>query len=241
MQYSLVHIASCREDYQHSCLRYFNILDLFCSSNNESPLRVFLYYTEDKGNGTSPIGNRLYRYDLVNNKLINPKLLLDLPVIRDSWGDGGAITIGPDNNIYVTMGSAGNDNYTPQTMTLNYRNSMVVDGRAGILRITQDGKPVAPGYHNLSIVIWWTEVGFNSFYLTHPRIPIQEIKKLNPETRDFFQWKKKRKYGHRWMAETAFSSIKRTYGEYISATKFKNMVKEMILKISLYNLFRRMT
>lgn len=57
----------------------------------------------------------------------------------------------------------------------------------------------------------------------------------------FDRWKKKRKYGHRWMAETAFSSIKRTYGEYISATKFKNMVKEMILKVSLYNLFRRMT
>jgi len=30
------------------------------------------------------------------------------------------------------------------------------------------------------------------------------------------------------MAETAFSSIKRTYGEYISATKFKNVVKEMV-------------
>ena len=54
----------------------------------------------------------------------------------------------------------------------------------------------------------------------------------------FDRWKKKRKYGHRWMAEAAFSSIKRTYGEYISATKFKNMVKEMILKVSLYNLFR---
>jgi DDE family transposase len=57
----------------------------------------------------------------------------------------------------------------------------------------------------------------------------------------FDRWKKKRKYGHRWMAETAFSSIKRSYGEYTSATKFKNMVKEMILKVSLYNLFRRMT
>jgi hypothetical protein len=41
------------------------------------------------------------------------------------------------------MGSAGNDSYTPQTMTLNYRNSTIVDGRAGILRITQDGKPVS--------------------------------------------------------------------------------------------------
>jgi hypothetical protein len=43
------------------------------------------------------------------------------------------------------------------------------------------------------------------------------------------------------MAETAFSSLKRMFGEYISATKFKNMAKEMILKVSLYNLFRRMT
>ena len=41
------------------------------------------------------------------------------------------------------------------------------------------------------------------------------------------------------MAETVFSSIKRTYGEHTSATKFQNMVKEMMMKISLYNLFRK--
>jgi len=41
--------------------------------------------------------------------------------------------------------------------------------------------------------------------------------------------------------ETVFSSIKRMFGEYVSATRFQNMVKEMmILKVSLYNLFRRM-
>jgi Transposase DDE domain len=57
----------------------------------------------------------------------------------------------------------------------------------------------------------------------------------------FDRWKKKRKYGHRWMAETAFSSLKRMFGEYTYATKFQNMIKEMILKVSLYNLFRRMT
>ena len=48
-----------------------------------------------------------------------------------------------------------------------------------------------------------------------------------------------KKYGHRWIAETAFSTIKRTFGEYVSATKFDNMVKEMMIKVSLYNLFRR--
>jgi hypothetical protein len=65
-------------------------------SSNEPLLSVFLFYTEDTGDGNTPIGNRLYRYDLVNNKLINPKLLLDLPVIPDSWGNGGAIAIGSD-------------------------------------------------------------------------------------------------------------------------------------------------
>jgi hypothetical protein len=43
-----------------------------------------------------------------------------------------------------------------------------------------------------------------------------------------------------WLTETAFSSIKRMHGEYTSATRFQNMVKEMMIKISLYNLFRRL-
>lgn len=59
------------------------------------------------------------------------------------------------------------------------------------------------------------------------------------QTKDLLKWKKKRKYGQRWMAETAFSSIKRMFGEYTSATKFQNMLKEMMIKVSLYNLFRR--
>lgn len=65
-------------------------------------------------------------------------------------------------------------------------------------------------------------------------------KEVTSQQQYFDRWKKKRKYGHRWMAETAFSSLKRTFGEYTCATKFQNMMKEMILKVSLYNLFRRM-
>ena len=66
------------------------------------------------------------------------------------------------------------------------------------------------------------------------------------QIKDLFKWKKKkkkRKYGQRWMMakETVFSSIKRTYGEYVSAIKNQNMIKEMILKVSLYNMFKRMT
>ena len=59
------------------------------------------------------------------------------------------------------------------------------------------------------------------------------------QTKDYHKWKKKRKYGQRWISETAFSSIKRMFGEYTSSIRFQNMVKEMTMKISLYNLFRR--
>lgn len=59
------------------------------------------------------------------------------------------------------------------------------------------------------------------------------------QTKDLLKWKKKRKYGYRWMAETTFSSIKRMFGEHTLATRFQNMVKEMMIKVSLYNLFRR--
>src|SRR5918911_3249135 len=75
---------------------------------------VFLYYTQAQTNtgddirqGKQPLGNRLYRYELNNNKLVNPKLLLDLPASPGSIGNGGKIVIGPDNNIYVTIGDVG--------------------------------------------------------------------------------------------------------------------------------------
>jgi hypothetical protein len=51
------------------------------------------------------------------------------------------------------------------------------------------------------------------------------------------RWKDSVSYGQRWMAETVFSSIKRTFGEYVYSVKLENMVKEMMLKASVYNKF----
>jgi len=53
-------------------------------------------------------------------------------------------------------------------------------------------------------------------------------------------WKHSVSYGHRWMAETVFSSMKRTFGEHVSARRFPNIIKEMFLKASLYNMFSKM-
>jgi IS5 family transposase len=55
------------------------------------------------------------------------------------------------------------------------------------------------------------------------------------------RWKRSVSYGYRWIAETVFSSIKRTFGEHVTARKFPHMVKEIFLKAALYNMFNRMT
>ena len=44
------------------------------------------------------------------------------------------------------------------------------------------------------------------------------------------RWKRSVSDGHRWMAETAFSSIKRMFGEHVTARKFSNMEKEILPK-----------
>ena len=52
------------------------------------------------------------------------------------------------------------------------------------------------------------------------------------------EWKDSVSYGQRWIAETIFSWIKRMFGEYVTAIRLEYMIKEMILKASLYNLFQ---
>jgi aldose sugar dehydrogenase len=112
---------------------------------------VYLYYTESQQDGKDecsststcskeyqPSGNRLYRYQLVNNKLVNPKLLLDLPAIPGAAHNGGAILIGPDNNLYLPIGEVSNRH----GQISNHKNGPPPDGRGGILRVTQQGEAI---------------------------------------------------------------------------------------------------
>jgi glucose/arabinose dehydrogenase len=116
---------------------------------------VFLYFTEKlNGSGSentknvekdidehSEIANRVYRYEFVNGMLVNPKLLLDLPGTPGPRHNGGAIIIGPDNNLYIPIGDLDGHN----TQAQNVEDGGPPDGTGGILRITQDGKPVGEG------------------------------------------------------------------------------------------------
>jgi aldose sugar dehydrogenase len=134
---------------------YRGLLGVANTFDKNNITNVFLYFTEsllhDGSDAAShpvdPLGNRLYRYQLIENKLVNPKLLLNLPAMPGPKDTGGLIKIGPDNNIYLTIGHLLGSFRAKQyeIMAQNYQNSTIIDGRAGILRITQDGKPVGKG------------------------------------------------------------------------------------------------
>jgi len=44
-------------------------------------------------------------------------------------------------------------------------------------------------------------------------------------------------FGSRWRVEGVFSAIKGIFGEYVTAGKFANMAKEMVMKAFIYNIF----
>ena len=71
-------------------------------------------------------------------------------------------------------------------------------------------------------------------YLRNKTVKMQKKNSLQ-------QWKDSVSYGQRWIAETVFSCIKRMFGEYVTAIRFENMIKEIILKASLYNWFQSIT
>jgi hypothetical protein len=64
----------------------------------------------------------------------------------------------------------------------------------------------------------------------------RDLSVISQRKNDLQKWKDSSvSYGQRWLVETVFSTIKRTFGEYVYSVKFKNMIKEMMLKASLYN------
>ena len=143
-------------------------------TNTIGPTYVFLYYTEsssttdgdDANSEENVLGSRLYRYELIDNQLVNPKLLLDLPAhpppdreeaSRDHYG--GKVLIGPaDNYVYVGIGNVA----VHKGQAQNVLDGEPLDGTSGILRVTQDGQvspnpplgstqPMSPYYYAYGI------------------------------------------------------------------------------------------
>jgi len=109
---------------------------------------VFLYFTEsltgkDTYNITEDSSNRLYKYELIENKLVNKKLLLSVSTLSplgDAGHNGGKLRIGPDQNLYLIVG----DLREHTTKAQNNQTGAAPDGSSVIYRITQDGTTVVP-------------------------------------------------------------------------------------------------
>lgn len=146
------------------------MLGIAADKTSDGRTFVFLYFTEsskedgeDVRNDRIPIGNRLYKYELIGDKLLNPKLLFDLPGSRHSAHNGGKILIGPDENLYLAVGdgdscvdrsikinrkyicSDNNLEFILNSESSNIINGTHPAGRGGILRMSVDGNAVGEG------------------------------------------------------------------------------------------------
>lgn len=112
---------------------------------------VFVHFNANKDEKNSntehggSIINRVYRYELVNNLLINPKVVLEFPC--DYNHNGGPMLIGPDKQaVYFAGGDCENIKFqVVPNKALNNKTGLDPDGTGGILRFTEDGKPVGEG------------------------------------------------------------------------------------------------
>lgn len=92
---------------------------------------VYIYYTyENTGDNSF---NRVARYSLENNKLINETIIVD-DIPGALFHDGGRIKFGPDKLLYITTGDSQEPSLAQDTSSLAGK----------ILRVTDEGTP-APG------------------------------------------------------------------------------------------------
>ena len=126
------------------------------NKNSTDDISVFLYYTQCtkiKGQAKSDryCRNYIYKYELdsKSNKLIIPSLLLNISALPGPSHNGGVLQMDKEKNLYVAIGDIQPTKYNQtgsfDTTAQNLLNGSFPDGRAGILRLTQDGKPIGNG------------------------------------------------------------------------------------------------
>jgi len=103
---------------------------------------VYLYYTEsstgaDTNLSTStPLGNRLYRYTWNGSALVDPVLVLDLPVTTGPNHNGGVIAFGPRDALFGVIGDLNRNGKLE-----NFPAGPDPDDTGVIFRVTRAGQP----------------------------------------------------------------------------------------------------
>jgi aldose sugar dehydrogenase len=112
------------------------LLGVALHPNFASNFFVYLYYTQSSSasdNG-SAFDNRVVRYTWNGSKLINPTLIISLPVTPGPNHNGGAMTFGPDGKLYIVIGDLNRDGQLQ-----NFPAGAGPDDTGVILRINDDG------------------------------------------------------------------------------------------------------
>jgi glucose/arabinose dehydrogenase len=129
---------------------YRGLLGIDIAKVSPSIYYLFIYFTEaESSTNKTAIGNRLYRYTFVDDpssgaaqaKIVDSKLLLDLPAEPGPSHNGGRVLIGPDGAVNLIVGDLDKREGKAQ----NFENGTDLDGTGGVLRVTQDGGRVGDG------------------------------------------------------------------------------------------------
>jgi aldose sugar dehydrogenase len=118
---------------------------------------IYLYYTEnifkrqqitsdctlEKCSPNDRVVNSLYKYKFKDGKLVNPELLLSVPLDKKLSLEhiGGVITVGPDNNIYISTGD-GNPCKKPGTCKTSIKDGLLNSQTANM---ENGNRPVGSG------------------------------------------------------------------------------------------------
>jgi len=106
---------------KNNSLQPNSVLDVNVSFHNEQGLlgietidsKVYLYYTESDEDGGEGIGNHIYEYDWIDEKLINPKLITKLPS-KSLWHNSGKLESNSNGDLFAVIGDQ-----TPTGSTLD--------------------------------------------------------------------------------------------------------------------------
>ncbi|MGD9533852.1 MAG: sorbosone dehydrogenase family protein [Candidatus Nitrosocosmicus sp.] len=124
------------------------LLGITIDNNKSGESSIFLYVTETRTQldqetqdtaSNDDLRNRVYKYewDEVEQRLSNPKIILDLPAGPGTNHQGGKIKIGPDNQLYVVIGELQREGQLQ-----NFREGPEPDDSGVIFRVNPvDGSP----------------------------------------------------------------------------------------------------
>ncbi|MGB7156834.1 MAG: PQQ-dependent sugar dehydrogenase [Tepidisphaeraceae bacterium] len=97
---------------------------------------VYLYYTASTQDGGQPFDNRVDRFKWNGSTLALDRHIVKTPSLPGPNHDGGKITFGRDNKLYVLTGDVNRNG-----RTANFQNATELTRSAAILRLNPNGRP----------------------------------------------------------------------------------------------------